>query len=72
MVQVLVRGIEDVGDLEGLTVKVVKAGEDELVIEVPGGKRYRVYPDIDCGFWDGDVCADPDYTLLLNIDEEGE
>ena len=64
MTQVLIRDIRDIGDLEGLTVKVVEACEDELVIEV-GGKKLRIQPDYECYFHDCSGPEDPSSPFLV-------
>ena len=64
--------IEDVKDLEGLTVKVLRACADGLLIEV-GGKRFWVVADYDCEYVD--CSGDSDPTPLLRVEpdyEEGD
>ena len=58
---------QTIHDLQGLTVKVVRADEDEIIIELPNGKRLKIYPDIACAFWDGDICVDAMWSLLLDV-----
>ena len=56
--------IKYVNDLEGVNARIVKASEDELVIEV-GGRRFRIYPDYDCVYWDCSADDDPSNPYLI-------
>jgi len=60
----------DFKDLVGKSVKVLKASEDELVIEV-GGKKLRILPTYECEFWDCSGSDDPSnpYLILEEVSE---
>ena len=61
----------DFKDLIGKYVKVLKASEDELIIEV-GGRRYRIYPDYYCEYWDCSGEDDPSNPFLVIEEVEEE
>jgi len=65
------KSLEDIKDLEGLTVKVVRACDDGLLIEV-GGKRYWVAADYDCEYVGCIGDSDPTPLLMLEPDYEDE
>ncbi len=60
----LIRQIREISDLEGLDVSILRASEDELVIEV-SGRRFRIYPDYDCELWDCSADDDPSNPYLI-------
>ena len=68
LIEGLVRQVREVSDLEGLDVSILRASEDELVIEV-SGRRFRIYPDYDCELWDcsGDVDPSNPYLVIEEV-----
>ncbi|MCD6417630.1 hypothetical protein J7M00_02460 [bacterium] len=51
-------------DLEGKSVKILRASEDEIVIEV-GGRKYRIEPDYECYYYDCSGPEDPSSPFLV-------
>ena len=58
-------------DLRGRWVLVEEADEYEVVLRLPDGTRIKVRAEVDCSYWDGNVCTDEDWDVYLDYEVEG-
>ncbi len=58
-----------VGGLVGVRAEIIEANDYELKLRLDDGRIIKVRPEVDCAWWDGDVCTDEDWTVYLEYEE---